>query len=44
MNGSGFFVFNEDDLKSMTDMSPKEKCSRKNVKEFIKVDDQCAVG
>jgi hypothetical protein len=22
-NRSGFFVFNEDDMKSMTDMSPK---------------------
>ncbi len=24
MNGSGFFVFNEEDMKSMTEMSPKQ--------------------
>ena len=23
LNGSGFFVFNEEDMKSMTEMSPK---------------------
>ena len=25
MNGSGFFVFNEEDMKNMTEMSPKNK-------------------
>jgi hypothetical protein len=25
LNGSGFFVFNEEDMKNMTEMSPKNK-------------------
>jgi hypothetical protein len=28
LNSSGFFVFNEDDMKKMTEMSPKNVSSR----------------
>lgn len=30
MNGSGFFLFNEEDIKNMTEMSPKNKSGRVN--------------
>ncbi len=30
MNGSGFFVFNAEDIKNMTEMSPKNKSGRVN--------------
>jgi hypothetical protein len=32
LNSSGFFVFNEDDMKKMTDMSPKEATSRNGLR------------
>ena len=28
MNSSGFFVFNEEDMKNMTEMSPRNKTSK----------------
>ena len=36
MNESGYFVFNDDDIKSMTDMSPKIKnnTNKNKLKEF----------
>jgi len=35
MNGSGFFLFNEDDIKNMTEMSPKNKSGRINFRTNI---------
>ena len=34
MNGSGFFVFNAEDIKNMTEMSPKNKSGRINFKTY----------
>jgi len=31
MNGSGFFLFNEEDMKSMTEMSPKGAAGKKQI-------------
>jgi hypothetical protein len=33
-NSSGFFVFNEDDMKSMTEFSPKGKTGIVNIREI----------
>lgn len=33
-NSSGFFVFNEDDMKSMTEFSPKGKSGVVNIREI----------
>jgi len=32
LNNSGFFVFNEDDMKKMTEMSPKEGTCRNGLR------------
>ena len=42
LNSSGFFVFNEDDMKKMTEMSPKETTLKGGIRatslEFANLD------
>jgi hypothetical protein len=37
INRSGFFVFNEEDMKSMTEMSPKQSTSNTRQRSLINV-------